>query len=647
MINEKAESINKNFNQIKHMKEKFNDKLIISEKNNLIQQRNDFNLSLRKKKLDNDIMKYRNKKKNMQNIQNNNQENYIEYEKYIPQNIILEFHSLQKGNKISIILKYLNISNENDKNYDIRKYCLIHLSNYLNESNKIDLNECNDILKTCFQLFFDDNLEKNKILKIQIQYELLLIFIELAKDIPQKNPSILFYDEIFLKHLSNILNSKEYNYDFKNNIFKLISHLIYEKPCFKRLNKYFIISEEICKFLPQVQNDEYYNSIFYIMHDLIIHTNSDDEMNDDNYIIYFKDIFIQLIIMLDIQYKKYKTLYNNKVPNIQLSIYYRNIKYLLRFFRVCLYKRNIKFYFWTLIQNKQFCEYLIEILKDFSQEFFKYFQSDKNINVFKLNNNISIEIQPKIDKYILYNEKIFRIITYNFAFLFAVTIPDENKDNMLILKNFYDNIREMKLISLYILIIEKSLQYHHLDYSSLKIICILINNYSIENLTNIKEIIKQPSILKLIIDYFKFTPQIDFRREFLKTINNIILINDKEVLEYIISSLGIIKLISELIINDYKNSELMLLSLEIINTLIDIYNEQRMYKAKNEIIDILETTGAIYIIKDHLTLSNNDDISEIATIIVCYLSDLAIDNQTDIFKNFNGENESDSENTSI
>jgi hypothetical protein len=228
-----------------------------------------------------------------------------------------------------------------------------------------------------------------------------------------------------------------------------------------------------------------------------------------------------------------------------------------------------------------------------------------------------------------------------------VTVSDENDDKLLILKKFYDNINEMKLISLYTLIIEKSLQYHHLDYSSLKIICILINNYSIENLTNIKEIIKQPSILKLIIDYFKFTPQIDFRREFLKTINNIILINDKEVLEYIISSLGIIKLISELIINDYKNSELMLLSLEIINTLIDIYNEQRMYKAKNEIIDILETTGAIYIIKDHLTLSNNDDISEIATIIVCYLSDLAIDNQTDIFKNFNGENESDSENTSI
>ena len=53
----------------------------------------------------------------------------------------------------------------------------------------------------------------------------------------------------------------------------------------------------------------------------------------------------------------------------------------------------------------------------------------------------------------------------------------------------------------------------------------------------------------------------------------------------------------------------------------------------------VELGKAIYIIKDHLTLSNNDDISEIATIIVCYLSDLAIDNQTDIFKNFNGENE--------
>ena len=645
MINGNGQLINKNYNQIKNIKEKFNDKLITTEKNNLIQQRNDFNLSLRKQKLDSNIMKFRNSKKN---IQNNYQDILIEYEKYIPQNIVLEFHySFQKENKISIILKYLNINNENDINYDIRKYCLIHLSKYLKESKEINLNECNDILKYCIQLFFDENLEKNKILKIKIQYELLLIFIELAQDIPQKNPSILFYDEIFLKSLSNILNSNEYNNDFKNNIFKLISYLIYEKLCFKILNRNFDISEEIGKFLPTIQNDEHYNSIFYIMHVLIIHTNSDEEMYDDNYIIYFKDIFIKLIIMLDIQYKKYKKLYNDKVPNIQLSIYYRNIKYLLRFFRVCLYKRNIKFYFWTLIQNKQFCEYLIEILKDFSEEFFKNFQSDKNLNIFKLNNNISIEVQPKIGKYILYNEKIFRIITYNFAFLFAVTIPDENKDNMLILKNFYDNIREMNLISLYILIIEKSLQYHHLDYSSLKLICILINNYSIENLENTKEIIKQPLILKLLIEYFKFIPQIDFRREFLKTINNIILINDKEVLEYITSSLGIINLISELIINDYKNSDLMLLSLEIINTLIDLFNEQRMYKAKNEIIDILEKTKAIYIIKDHLTISNNDDISEIATMIIYYLSDLTIDNQTDIFKNFNGENEDDSENNSL
>ena len=213
MINGNGQLINKNYNQIKNIKEKFNDKLITTEKNNLIQQRNDFNLSLRKQKLDSNIMKFRNHKKN---IQNNYQDILIEHEKYIPQNVILEFqYSFQKENKISILLKYLNINNENDINYDIRKYCLIHLSKYLKESKEINLNECNDILKYCIQLFFDENLEKNKILKIKIQYELLLIFIELAQDIPQKNPSILFYDEIFLKSLSNILNSNEYNNDFK------------------------------------------------------------------------------------------------------------------------------------------------------------------------------------------------------------------------------------------------------------------------------------------------------------------------------------------------------------------------------------------------------------------------------------------------
>ncbi len=63
--------------------------------------------------------------------------------------------------------------------------------------------------------------------------------------------------------------------------------------------------------------------------------------------------------MLSYQYKKYKNLDSENIPNIQLSPYYRNIKYLLRFFRACLYKQNIKFYSWTLIQSNQFNETLV------------------------------------------------------------------------------------------------------------------------------------------------------------------------------------------------------------------------------------------------------------------------------------------------
>ena len=79
----------------------------------------------------------------------------------------------------------------------------------------------------------------------------------------------------------------------------------------------------------------------------------------------------------------------------------------------------------------------------------------------------------------------------------------------------------------------KSLNYYHLDYSSLKLICILINNYSIENLSNTKELIIEPSILKYLIEYFKIIPEVDFRREFLRTIINKIFSNDKEAIQYI------------------------------------------------------------------------------------------------------------------
>ena len=378
------------------------------------------------------------------------------------------------------------------------------------------------------------------------------------------------------------------------------------------------------------------------MYIIIIHTNSDEDMSDKDYIIYFNDIYLKLIFMLNYQYKKYKNLYSEKIPNIQLSPYYRNIKYLLRFFRACLHKQNIKFYSWTLIQSKQFYETLVEILKDFNEE---YYKMDNSKNILKLNDKFSIEIKPKVGKYILYTEKIFRIIAYNFAYLFGVTVPDENKEKMSILEFFYENIKNLKLIPVYKNSLEKSLNYYHLDYSSLKLICILINNYSIENLSNTKELIIEPSILKYLIEYFKIIPEVDFRREFLRTIINIIFSNDKEVIQYIYSNLFLIKILADLINNDYKNTELMLLSLEIINIFIEYFNSERMYKLKNELFKTLETNGAINTIRDHLTISNNDDISEISSIIICYLSDMAID--YDVFNNFNGENESDSENISI
>ncbi len=200
---------------------------------------------------------------------------------------------------------------------------------------------------------------------------------------------------------------------------------------------------------------------------------------------------------------------------------------------------------------------------------------------------------------IYYILKKYLIIAYNFAYLFGVTVPDENKEKMSILEFFYENIKNLKLIPLYKNILEKSLNYYHLDYSSLKLICILINNYSIENLSNTKELIIEPSILKYLIEYFKIIPELDFRREFLRTIINIIFSNDKEVIQYIYFNLFLIKILADLINNDYKNTELMLLSLEIINIIIEYFISERMYKSKNEIYKTLETNVAIYTIRDH------------------------------------------------
>ena len=259
-----------NNDEYKNSKDKLKDKTITTEKNNLIEQRNNFNLSLRKQKIYSDIMKFRKSKKNKPNNLFQNNINLIEIEKNIPENILLEFNYSKSENKISVILKNLNQENGKDLNFNIRFYCLIQLQNYLKE--------CSNILQKCFEIFYDENLEKNKTLKINIQNKLILIFIEITEEISEKNPDLLLYDEIFLKDLSRILNSNEYNNDFKNNIFKLIGNLIYEKPCFNKVNRIFNISQEISKFLSKIENDEHYNSIFFIMQIMIIHTNSGDDI---------------------------------------------------------------------------------------------------------------------------------------------------------------------------------------------------------------------------------------------------------------------------------------------------------------------------------------------------------------------------------
>ena len=69
---------------------------------------------------------------------------------------------------------------------------------------------------------------------------------------------------------------------------------------------------------------------------------------------------------------------------------------------------------------------------------------DNSKNILKLNGKFSIEIKSKVGKYILYTEKIFRIIAYNFAYLFGVTVPDENKEKMSILEYYF-----MKILKFY------------------------------------------------------------------------------------------------------------------------------------------------------------------------------------------------------
>ena len=68
---------------------------------------------------------------------------------------------------------------------------------------------------------------------------------------------------------------------------------------------------------------------------------------------------------------------------------------------------------------------------------------DNSKNILKLNGKFSIEIKSKVGKYILYTEKIFNYCIY-FAYLFGVTVQDENEEKMSILELYF-----MKILKIY------------------------------------------------------------------------------------------------------------------------------------------------------------------------------------------------------
>ena len=380
---------------------------------NLIKEKNNLKISLRKKK----NMEYLTQKRK-ERIKNqglflkiNSSINYNELLKLIPEEIITEFNTTK--NKYSFFLKYLSLTEKEDPNFYITMFVIYQIHILTNNDITNSSLPSEELLRSLMNHFFHEYKNEQLNQMIQIQNEIIQMLIIWVSYDQEDNINSIFYDDYFISNLLNMIENNIYNIEFKINILQLFNVMIKGKETFNKIIAGYTILDKIEKILVQINKDEQY--IFVLK--LIIHIfynlgeDEDEVMRDINNnkklnqkIIIFQNSYDKFIILLNHYYKEYQNLYNklkeNKTPislDPKSKLYYKIVIYLLKIINNSLYLKENIFYIYALISNQYFIPLILKLMEKFSEEFFNTTVdiNDKNLTM-EINNNISMRYEPSL-----------------------------------------------------------------------------------------------------------------------------------------------------------------------------------------------------------------------------------------------------------
>ena len=428
---------------------------------NIINEKNNLKLSLRKKKNTeylNDIRQKRIKKIKLYLNENNNHINYDELIKTIPKEIISEFEKTK--NKYNFYITFLNITEKEDPNFYIRMFIIYQIRNFLNNDIKNNSFPSNELLKSLLKLLLNEYNNEQINQKIKIQSEIIEILIILMSCIEEENTNSVLYDDPFIFFLIDMLDNIIYNIEFKINILVLFNVMIKGPNSFNKIIGKSELINKIENILSHINKDEQYiyilRLIFDIFDKLIEKENCDEEKMDEEIISSFEEIknynsilfensYDKLLTLFNHYYeqyeKKYEELKNDNIPiqmDSKIGIYYKITIKLLKTINTSLLLQENLAYINLIINNETSISIFLKIMEIFSKEFFISPNLIEKINM-KINNNIyltadnSLKLNEKNNLY-----KKLKTITYITHVLTEIISSSDDKNTFPNFKTIYD-----------------------------------------------------------------------------------------------------------------------------------------------------------------------------------------------------------------
>ena len=625
----------------------------ILDRKRILQEKNESKLTLRKKKVNEHLNKFRKEKLKRMEIycNTNNSMNYNEIINNIPNEIITEFNNCK--NKYKFYINYLSLPDEKDPNFYIRMFTIYQIHNFLyndvtNSSRPSpDLENC--ILKYLVYDYKNEHLSQ----KIKIQNQIIQMIIIWNSYTDEDDTNNVIYDSQFIYFLFDLLDNINYSIEFKINILILFNIMIKGMNTYNKIILNYEIINKIEKILGEIKSNEHFIYVLSLIDTIFKYEGKyeeeDHEIINNNKVIIFMNSYEKLFILFKNFYEKYQVIYEqlkkektSLLLDNSVRIYYKIIIKLLQIFNDSMFLENNTFYLNSIMSNGILLPLFYKILEIFSKDFFITFNNnnfDNSSEKFKITDNIYIEKNKKSEeKNNLY--KKFKVLEYLTNILSEIISNISEKDKELTEKGnksqlILEFIKQINFINYYSNLL-KNFICLNIKPDNLVILRIeeLLYNFCFTNKTNFNILYKNYDLIRDLLSInLRYYNEVNFGL-IIKFIISSLSLYDTEITNSLIFDIKIIdiffKYLENEINNKEKNKDNISYVLYALNRILNVETYRKCKVNRNLIIYEFNKNNSNEILEQYSLILNDEKDEENYLIINEILSNL---DETDILDN--------------